>query len=114
MSGGAGTACLANLLFLTRACLTIASLQAHLTHTRRWFLLDAKGQAPGRVAQRVVPILTGKMKPIYHPTADCGDFVVVTNTKVRQTWMILSLNNFLFGILSQRTNVPVCGQLVSP
>jgi large subunit ribosomal protein L13 len=41
--------------------------------------VDASGQKVGRLAQKIATILTGKHKPIYHPTADVGDYVVVTN-----------------------------------
>ena len=56
-----------------------------LTHTRMWYLLDAKGQAPGRIATMVCPLLQGKHKPIYHPAAEVGDIVVVINTKVSRS-----------------------------
>jgi hypothetical protein len=36
-------------------------------------------QVVGRLANAIVPVLLGKTKPIYDPSRDCGDFVVVTN-----------------------------------
>jgi len=48
---------------------------------RNWHLIDAKTQNFGRVAAKVAGLLQGKNKAIYSPQTDCGDFVVVTNTK---------------------------------
>lgn len=33
----------------------------------------------GRLASRIATLLMGKHKPIYDPSTDCGDYVVVTN-----------------------------------
>lgn len=55
--------------------------QSLLTHTRLWYLIDAKDQINGRLAAYIAQILQGKTKPIYHPSQDVGDFVVVVNTK---------------------------------
>lgn len=41
--------------------------------------LDAKGQAPGRLASQIAMILIGKHKPTYTPHLDEGDFVEVSN-----------------------------------
>lgn len=57
--------------------------QAFLTHTKRWYLLDAKGQKVGRLAAQISTVLQGKTKPIYHPSQLCGDHIVVINAKVR-------------------------------
>ena len=46
---------------------------------RAWILVDAYGEVMGRLASRIVPLLTGKHKPIYQPFRDCGDHVVVVN-----------------------------------
>ena len=35
----------------------------------------------GRLATRIATLLIGKHKPIYHPVSDCGDYVVVKNSK---------------------------------
>ncbi|RME28215.1 MAG: 50S ribosomal protein L13 [Deltaproteobacteria bacterium] len=54
--------------------------------SKRWYLVDAKDQALGRLASRVAMILRGKHTPRYTPHADCGDFVVVVNAeKVKLT-----------------------------
>jgi len=48
---------------------------------RDLYLVDAKGEVLGRLAASVARILRGKHKPIFTPHADCGDRVVVINTK---------------------------------
>lgn len=48
---------------------------------RKWHLINAKGQTFGRLASRIAVLLQGKNKPYYSPQADCGDFVVLVNTK---------------------------------
>ena len=55
--------------------------QSLLTHARLWYLINAKDQINGRLAAYIATILQGKTKPIWHPKADVGDFVVVVNTK---------------------------------
>ncbi len=49
--------------------------------TRRWVLIDAKGQVLGRLASRIAGLLRGKHKVTYTPFLDTGDFVVVINAK---------------------------------
>jgi large subunit ribosomal protein L13 len=49
------------------------------TITRKWFVIDAKGQVLGKVAAAAAMVLTGKKKPIYTPFLDTGDHVVVIN-----------------------------------
>ncbi len=46
---------------------------------RQWHLMDAEGKVLGRMATQIATILRGKDKPLYMPSVDCGDFVVVTN-----------------------------------
>ena len=53
---------------------------------RKWYVIDAEGEALGRLAVKVAHIVRGKHKPIWAPHADVGDFVVVINAdKVRLT-----------------------------
>jgi large subunit ribosomal protein L13 len=47
--------------------------------SRRWFLVNAEGQPLGRLASRVARILMGKHKPLFWPSCDTGDHVVVLN-----------------------------------
>ncbi|MEZ4874829.1 MAG: 50S ribosomal protein L13 [Flavobacteriaceae bacterium] len=49
------------------------------TVNKEWVLVDADGQALGRLASEVAKMLRGKNKPNYTPHVDCGDNVVVTN-----------------------------------
>jgi large subunit ribosomal protein L13 len=46
---------------------------------RAWYVVDAEGQTLGRLASSIATILRGKHKPIYSPSVDCGDYVVVIN-----------------------------------
>ncbi|MBW7958936.1 MAG: 50S ribosomal protein L13 [Candidatus Promineofilum sp.] len=46
---------------------------------RAWYVVDAEGQTLGRLASGIATVLRGKHKPIYSPSVDCGDFVVVIN-----------------------------------
>ncbi|MEZ4794343.1 MAG: 50S ribosomal protein L13 [Flavobacteriaceae bacterium] len=49
------------------------------TVNKEWVLVDADGQALGRLASEVAKMLRGKHKPNYTPHVDCGDNVVVIN-----------------------------------
>ena len=48
---------------------------------RQWFIVDAEGQTLGRLASEIAKIIKGKHKPIYSPSVDCGDYVVVINAE---------------------------------
>ena len=48
---------------------------------RNWHLIDAKSQNFGRVATQIAALLQGKDKTYFSPQADCGDFVILVNTK---------------------------------
>lgn len=50
-------------------------------NTKKWFLVDAKGQTLGRLAARVATVLRGKHRPTFTPHIDTGDFVVVINAE---------------------------------
>ncbi|MDH7478524.1 MAG: 50S ribosomal protein L13 [Syntrophomonadaceae bacterium] len=53
---------------------------------RRWYVVDATNKTLGRLASEVAYILRGKHKPIYTPSVDTGDHVIVINAeKVRLT-----------------------------
>lgn len=49
--------------------------------TREWYIVDASEAPLGRVATVIATLLTGKGKPQFTKHIDCGDFVVVINTK---------------------------------
>lgn len=46
---------------------------------REWYVVDAAGQTLGRLATRVATMLRGKHKPIFSPSVDTGDYVVIVN-----------------------------------
>ncbi|MFL7791661.1 MAG: 50S ribosomal protein L13 [Anaerolineae bacterium] len=48
---------------------------------QEWYVVDASGQTLGRLATRVASVLRGKHKPVYSPSADAGDFVIVVNAE---------------------------------
>jgi large subunit ribosomal protein L13 len=49
--------------------------------TRDWYVVNAEGEALGRLAARVASILRGKEKPTFTPYMDVGDFIVVINAE---------------------------------
>ncbi|HEY5674515.1 MAG TPA: 50S ribosomal protein L13 [Malonomonas sp.] len=53
---------------------------------RSWFIVDLEDVVLGRAATEIARVLRGKHKPIYTPSVDTGDFVVVLNAdKVKMT-----------------------------
>jgi large subunit ribosomal protein L13 len=53
---------------------------------RQWHLIDASDKTLGRMSTQIARLLMGKHKPMYTPSQDTGDFVVVINAeKVRVT-----------------------------
>ncbi|MBS4021454.1 MAG: 50S ribosomal protein L13 [Dethiobacter sp.] len=46
---------------------------------RKWLIIDATDKPLGRLASEVARILRGKHKPIFTPSIDTGDHVVVIN-----------------------------------
>jgi large subunit ribosomal protein L13 len=48
---------------------------------RSWFVVDLDGKVLGRAATEIARVLRGKHKPIYSPSVDTGDFVVVLNAE---------------------------------
>ncbi|CAM9250555.1 unnamed protein product [Discosporangium mesarthrocarpum] len=57
------------------------TLNKLIVHNASWHLIDARGQIVGRLAAQIAPILRGKHKPTFCPNDDCGDYVVVVNSK---------------------------------
>jgi large subunit ribosomal protein L13 len=49
--------------------------------TRKWYLIDAKGKAVGKVATEAAVLLRGKNKVTFTPHLDLGDGVVIVNAK---------------------------------
>lgn len=57
---------------------TFSAKPDNLTHN--WYIIDADGVSPGRLAAVAAKYLQGKHKPNYTPHMDSGDNVVVINT----------------------------------
>jgi len=51
------------------------------TANKEWVLVDAEGQALGRLASKVAKLIRGKHKPNFTPHVDCGDNVIVINAE---------------------------------
>jgi large subunit ribosomal protein L13 len=53
---------------------------------RAWHVIDAQDAVLGRIASRAAMLLMGKHKPIFSPSLDTGDHVIVINAaKVKLT-----------------------------
>ena len=53
---------------------------------RAWHVIDASDAVLGRIASRAAMLLMGKHKPIYVPSLDTGDHVIIINAaKVKLT-----------------------------
>lgn len=53
---------------------------------RKWFVVDASDLVLGRMSTQIASILKGKHTPLYTPSMDTGDFVIVVNAaKVKLT-----------------------------
>lgn len=48
---------------------------------KKWYHVDATNAVVGRLATEIAMVLRGKNKPIFTPSTDCGDFIVVTNAE---------------------------------
>lgn len=48
---------------------------------REWHLVDVDGKTLGRISTEIANLLMGKSKPYFVKNLDCGDFVVVLNSK---------------------------------
>lgn len=56
-----------------------------------WYVVDLEDKVLGRAATEIARVLRGKHKPIYTPSVDTGDFVIVVNAdKIRLTGNKLS------------------------
>ena len=60
---------------------THSATKSEALSSRRWWIIDAADLTVGRAASQVATILKGKHKPIYTPSMDTGDFVVVVNAE---------------------------------
>lgn len=48
---------------------------------RNWYVVDASGQTLGRLASEIAQVVRGKHKPVYSPSIDVGDYVIVVNAE---------------------------------
>ena len=48
---------------------------------RKWYVVDATDCTLGRLASEIAKVLRGKNKPIYTPSVDTGDYVIVVNAE---------------------------------
>ena len=49
--------------------------------SRDWYVVDVENKVLGRVASQIANVLRGKNKPIFTPSVDTGDFVIVLNAE---------------------------------
>ncbi len=56
-------------------------LRFHVYINPARYIYDAKWQNPFHSAKKITNVLEGKHKPIYSPNSDCGDHVVVINSR---------------------------------
>lgn len=49
---------------------------------RNWYIVDAKGVRLGKLASFIAKLLQGKNKPEYSPNVNCGDNVIIINSKL--------------------------------
>lgn len=48
---------------------------------RNWHVVDVSEKVLGRAASQIANVLRGKNKPIFSPSVDTGDFVIVVNAE---------------------------------
>lgn len=48
---------------------------------KKWYVIDAEGLILGRMAAVIATYLKGKHKPMYTPSMDCGDNIIVINAE---------------------------------
>lgn len=48
---------------------------------RKWYVVDADGVTLGRLSSEIAKVLRGKNKPIFTPSEDTGDYVIVINAE---------------------------------
>lgn len=62
---------------------------------KKWHVVDANGKTLGRLASKIASVLRGKHTPLYTPSLDMGDFVVVVNAgKISVTGNKLADKNY--------------------
>ena len=64
------------------------------TVTKNWVVVDADGQNLGRLASKVAILLRGKHKTNFTPHVDCGDNVIVINSKCHHILVLNFCTNY--------------------
>ena len=49
--------------------------------SRDWYVVDVENKVLGRIATQIANVLRGKNKPVFTPSVDTGDFVIVLNAE---------------------------------
>lgn len=63
----------------------------------KWYVIDATDKVLGRLATEVATILRGKHKPMYTPTIDTGDYVIIINAeKIRLTGNKMQTKEYVY------------------
>jgi large subunit ribosomal protein L13 len=47
----------------------------------KWYVVDAEGAVLGRLASQIAQYIRGKHNPLYTPSADTGDHIIVINAE---------------------------------
>lgn len=66
-------------LFYHRLYIIYGSMQSIGTHTKLWYLVDARNQVAGRLAAMLSLLLQGKTKPIYHPASKYMNYILAVS-----------------------------------
>jgi len=62
---------------------------------RKWFIVDATDLTLGRMATEIATLLRGKHKPVFTPSVDVGDNVIVINAeKIKVTGLKLDQKKY--------------------
>ena len=48
---------------------------------KKWYVIDCQNQQLGRLSSSIIALLSGKLKPYYHPSFDMGDYVILINVE---------------------------------
>lgn len=63
----------------------------------KWYVIDATDKVLGRLATEVATLLRGKHKPMYTPTIDTGDYVIIINAeKIRLTGNKMQTKEYVY------------------
>ena len=46
---------------------------------KKWYIINCQNKQLGRISSSIVKVLSGKVKPYYHPSMDTGDYIILIN-----------------------------------